>query len=526
MGEETNRIVRRLFIFLAGIYFVQGISQGGPSGLFGLPIQFMLRDQLGFDQQQLSYFRGLVLIPWAVKPLYGLLSDFLPIFGYRRRSWYVIASSIGIFCSLFLFFFCDFSQQQLLIFMLGQAASFAMCDVLCDAVMVEQGKPLGLLDKAQGVQWTSISVAAILAGLGGGLIATYVSYNYMFLLMALPSFAVLVLGTVFVPEKRYQHLEFKKTETAAVIRPKEALLAAGSAAIIVFLILVINFGYWQADILELLLLIAPFLILSLLCFLFRRMLNKRTYLCILFLFWCEFALWLNVSPFFYYQTYTLGFSKVFMGQLQTIGSVGGVVGALLFLAISRKKLFWKKRFLTETSLGNLLKWSGFIGVILILSNFFLMGFKSAIVLTVGTLFIYQFARLSLLVLAGEFCPIQISGTFFALLMSVSNLGSSMSERASGKLFNVFSAIAPHDLADNFWARFMVWLGWPSQHMDPNAPYDIFVQYYTIGWLIIVSLCAFSLYFLAIRYFGDSVKEKEELKALDLSRSLRFLSSRT
>ena len=100
MDQDKQRVIKRLFIFLAGIYFIQGISQGGPSGLFSLPIQYMLRDKLGLDQQQLSYFRSLVLIPWAIKPLYGLLSDFIPIFGYRRRSWYVVASSLGILCSL------------------------------------------------------------------------------------------------------------------------------------------------------------------------------------------------------------------------------------------------------------------------------------------------------------------------------------------------------------------------------------------------------------------------------------------
>ena len=521
MDQDKQRVIKRLFIFLAGIYFIQGISQGGPSGLFSLPIQYMLRDKLGLDQQQLSYFRSLVLIPWAIKPLYGLLSDFIPIFGYRRRSWYVVASSLGILCSLYLFFFCDFSQQQLLVFMFGQAASFAMCDVLCDAVMVEKGKPFGLLDKAQGVQWTSISIAAILAGLGGGLVATYASYNYMFLLMVLPSLAVLILGTIYVPEKRFEYRELKKTETASMIMPKEALSVGVSVAMLVWLILVFNSNYLHEDTLELLLLTAPFLMTGSLCFLFRRMLNGTTYFCIIFLFWCEFALWLNVSPFFYYQTYTLGFSKIFMGQLQTIGSVGGVIGALLFLAVSRKKILWKDRFIASASLVNLLKWSGLIGVILILSNFFLIGTKSAIILTVATAFIYQFARLALLVLAGEFCPVRISGTFFALLMSVSNLGTSISERVSGKLFNVFKVMAPKNLADNFWAKFMVWLGWPRQHADSAAPYDVFVQYYIIGWLIIISLAAFSLYFLAIRYFGDSIKEKEELKAIDISRWLRF-----
>lgn len=517
--QEKASAIRRLYVFLAGIYFIQGISQGGPTGLFYLPVRFMLINQLGFQQQQLSYFAGLVLIPWTIKPIYGLLSDFIPMFGYRRRSWYAFAALVGISCSLYLALFCDYTRSQLLTFMIGQALSFAFCDVLCDAVMVEQGKPLGLLDKAQGVQWASICFAAVLAGLGGGLVATYLSYQYTFFLMAAPSIAVLVLGVFFVPEKRYQYKESGKSQLAGAIaggKPEEIAYTVIVAGIVLASLLYLNKVYRYMEILDFLLLISPFLILGSLLFLFHRILNKMTYFCILFLFWVDFSLWLNSSPFFLYQKFTLGFDQMFMGKLQTIGSLGGLVGALLFLAVSRRKIFWKEKFLAETNLANLLKWAGFIGIVVILTSFFLMGKKSAIVLGIGTAFIYQFSRLTTLVLAGEFCPTQISGTFFALLMSVSNLGSAMSERASGKMFEIFSKLAPNNFADNFWAKFLTWLGWPTQHADPKAPYDIFVQYYTIGWLTIVSLVAFSLYFLAIRRFGNSIKEKKKLPNLEIS----------
>lgn len=517
--QDRASLLRRLIIFFAGIYFIQGLSQGGLSGLFYLPISFMLRDHLGFDQSQLAYFRGLVLIPWAVKPLYGLLSDFVPIFGYRRKSWFIVAASVGISCSVYLALFCDYTANQLLMFMVGQALSFAFCDVLCDAIMVEWGKPLNLVDKFQGVQWASISSAAVPAGLCAGLIAVYLSYQQMFFLMAIPSAAVLILALFLVPEKRYQYKEIKKSGTASIVNLAEAVAVIVFVGLFAFLLLVLNSIIWQIDKIELLLLLAPFLILGSLCFLFRKILNGMTYFCIIFLFWWDFSIWLNVAPFFYYQTYTLGFSKMFMGTLQTIGSIGGVIGALLFLALSRRKIFWKERFIVETSLASMLKWAGFIGVVVILTNFLLMGVKSAIVLTIGTVFIYQFARLTMLVLAAEFCPKQIEGTFFALLMSVCNLGSSMSERASGFLFGIFKDLAPRNFSDNFWAKFLVWLGWPTEHVDAKAPYDIFVQYYTIGWLIVICLGAFLAYFFFIRYFGENIKEKKELEILDISQSV-------
>ena len=35
-------------------------------------------------------------VPWVIKPLYGLVSDFLPLFGYRRRSYLLLSSLAAI----------------------------------------------------------------------------------------------------------------------------------------------------------------------------------------------------------------------------------------------------------------------------------------------------------------------------------------------------------------------------------------------------------------------------------------------
>ena len=517
--QERKSLINRLFIFLAGIYFIQGMTKGGASGLFYLPVTFMLQKKLGFDQSQLQYFEQFMLIPWAVKPLYGLLSDLIPIFGYRRKSWYVIAALIGIFCSLYLFLYCDYTEKQLILFMIGQGISFAFADVLCDAVMVEFGKPLGKVDKFQGVQWTSISIASVIAGLGSGLIATYFSYQHTFLLMAVPSLAVLFVSIFYVPEKRYQYRESKKakSEVVTVIEPGEALIVAIFAVVIAILLLNLNSFYWKMDKLKFAFLISPPLILSSLCFLLRRILNRKIYFCIFFLFWWSFSQKIPNSPLFLYQVVTLGISEMDMGYLQTIGSAGGALGALLFLITSRRKLYWKERFIAETTLTNMLKWSGFIGIATILMNLFLVNYKTIAMVNFCNTFIYLFSNLTILALAAEFCPDEVEGTFFALLMSVINFGTSTASRVSGALFKVFKDKSPENFADNYWAQLLVWFGWPTQHAKPaDATCNVFAQYYVLGWLIVISLCAFSLYFWAIRRFGDSIKEKKELKSLDIS----------
>jgi hypothetical protein len=44
---------------------------------------------------QVAIFTSFAGLPWMIKPLYGFISDSLPLFGYRRRSYLVLTGLIG-----------------------------------------------------------------------------------------------------------------------------------------------------------------------------------------------------------------------------------------------------------------------------------------------------------------------------------------------------------------------------------------------------------------------------------------------
>lgn len=79
-------------IAIMTIYFVEGAL-----GLARLAQTFLLKDQLHLGPAELSALTGLFTLPWTIKPLYGFLSDGFPLFGYRRRSYLVIAGLLGGF---------------------------------------------------------------------------------------------------------------------------------------------------------------------------------------------------------------------------------------------------------------------------------------------------------------------------------------------------------------------------------------------------------------------------------------------
>lgn len=44
---------------------------------------------------QAAFLMGLSSLPWMIKPLYGFISDSVPLFGYRRRSYLVACGILG-----------------------------------------------------------------------------------------------------------------------------------------------------------------------------------------------------------------------------------------------------------------------------------------------------------------------------------------------------------------------------------------------------------------------------------------------
>lgn len=76
---------RRFFLALVTIeHLLQAFVYGGGGGGFvGVPIQFLLR-QYGLTASRIQVLKTIAVSPWALKPLFGLVSDTLYFGGYSR----------------------------------------------------------------------------------------------------------------------------------------------------------------------------------------------------------------------------------------------------------------------------------------------------------------------------------------------------------------------------------------------------------------------------------------------------------
>jgi MFS family permease len=346
-------------------------------GMYGLPHQAI---SIGFKEQGLTAglvanFFLLASIPWFVKPLYGLISDFLPLFGRRRKSYLLLTSALACTAGLVAGLSTQHDYWWLAILYTTMGFGLAFSDVLTDALMVENGKRYGLTGAFQSVQWAAITGAAILVGLLGGHLAEHRDLHAAFTVAALFPLLVLLMATFFVHEAHAGAERGEFLQTWAAVR-----VGLGERSV------------W---------LVAAFI----------------------FLF--------NFSPsfgpaFLYYQTDVLGFSQQYIGTLDSISSAASVAGAFVYAPLSR---LMPLRRLINIVIG--------LSVLTTLAYLLYRDAGSALAIHIVWGASGMLTTLAFLDLAAKACPRRVEATFFALLMSIFNLGTQAGQTAGAHLYTVF-----------------------------------------------------------------------------------------
>lgn len=77
--------------FVAGVVLVYGLSQGFAGSFFRVASDYYWKDVQRVQPSVAQVYQGVTSIPWMVKPLWGLLTDVLPVAGYRRRPYFILA---------------------------------------------------------------------------------------------------------------------------------------------------------------------------------------------------------------------------------------------------------------------------------------------------------------------------------------------------------------------------------------------------------------------------------------------------
>jgi hypothetical protein len=123
----------------AGIYlsyFTFGIAQY----ILQAPMQYYLINTLKVSAAQYNAYFILLQLPKSLKFLAGILTDSVPILGYRRKSWIFIAWCLYITVSFLLAMTEDPNFVTITSLMFLQTVATLMTDVCHDAICIDRAR--------------------------------------------------------------------------------------------------------------------------------------------------------------------------------------------------------------------------------------------------------------------------------------------------------------------------------------------------------------------------------------------------
>jgi predicted MFS family arabinose efflux permease len=362
----------RLMLFFAVVYAVEGIGQA-KSGIVWQPLTHFLKEAHDWSPVQIAASLAVLDVPWIIKPLYGLVSDFLPLAGYRRRPYLLLASIAA--AAAFAWVGTLTTPSQIVPVLVVTSVAMAMASTVCGGLLVENGQRLNASDAFVNQQWLWFNVAAVVASLVGGLlIEVFSTQNALrvaaWIAAAAPLAVIASLALV--------HEDRATIDRAGFRLGLAALLAA-----------------------------------------FR---SRDLWLIGAFLFFYYFSPGFG-TPLYFELTDVLKFSQGFIGILAAIAAVGWIAGGLLY-----RLLLWRmpRRSLLNLSLG--------LGVVSTLAFLGLVGPASAVVIYFFNGVAAMVANVATLSLAAAVCPKRAEGFTFAALMSLINLATSLSDPIGAVLY--------------------------------------------------------------------------------------------
>ncbi len=356
----------------AALYFIQSV--GDPtSGLIAQPVRSLL-ERWGESPAAIAAFMAVMALPWALKPLFALLADFVPLFGSRRRN-YLLAATAAAAVGLGIAYVLPVPVGErwlLLALLIVPTLGIAFTDVIADALMIEVGQPRGLTGRLQSAQWFAAWFALLLSGAVGGWLTAHDRHEVAFLLCALLWTASLVLTLGFVREPRHATLADRRA-TAAALRHAATVPGLVSIAVVSFL--------WDCN---------P----------------------------------LSASVHYLHMTRTLGLSE------QTFGNAFSFFAAGAMAATAGYALYCRR--VSPTVLLHAAVAAGVAGNVL---YWWVADSTSLYVVSALVGFAYMTGSLILLDVAARIVPVAAAATVFAVIMALASFGSSLGEGIGGYLYD-------------------------------------------------------------------------------------------
>ena len=171
----------------------------GLSTFSNLAITYYFKDNLQLSPSQSALFQSILRFPFILKPLFGLISDVYPLFGYKRKT-YIIVNGIIIFLSWLILSLFNTSVKLSIFILLIKSFSKTFLNACTSAVLVEISKKRKEDDKKLENFNTSIifiNFGNILSSVTRGIALEYLPTKVMFFISGIISCLDIIAGIMY-----------------------------------------------------------------------------------------------------------------------------------------------------------------------------------------------------------------------------------------------------------------------------------------------------------------------------------------
>lgn len=369
----SRRRYSTLLLFFALAYVAQGFAS--QFGVIAQPVQFLMMKEWHMSAAAISTYLAILMLPWVLKPFFGLVCDFVPLFGYRRKSYLVLANLVA--AAAFISLSLVKTLPLLICCLFAIACSTALSTALMVAMAVEAGRKDGSARDYFSGQVFFYYLANILAALLGGYLCQHINASGALSVAALiavfPVLAVAALACLTIEEQK-SPVALTATGMNTWVTIKEAAR------------------------------------------------SRALWLGALLFFACNFIVCTGV-PLYFFESHTLRFSQGLIGQVASCTALGLLCGSVVFFKCVKPLSLRIQLWISVAMVA--LSTIAYVALVDPLSAMvieFFRGLASVICL------------LTLYGLAADLCPPRMEATVMALFLCARNLSTELATFTGGQLF--------------------------------------------------------------------------------------------
>lgn len=424
-GQIKNMIAwNTLCYYLIAFY-------AGISSITDYAVSFYFKDELNIAPSKMSQLMSAITLPWSLKPLLGLLTDYFPIFGYKRKYYIIMCGFISISAWLCMAKFNPtLDETFMLLLSINICAAFS--SVLGEAIVVELAKANSKLKNESeeeggesAKEYVSLFMifkyfGMLFASFMRGSLVDTMGIKYVFMVgSALPCLVLfaglLMKDTKIEPSIRHTGSNGLTNSVAGLDPNNSDLLVSSSQQ---------NHQIEEDS-------STPSLT-EFFAFIFQKKILIPISFIILFMSVPSYT-----DPFFYFLTNELKFTATSLGQVSFCSTLGTLMGIFVYKTYFKSSEF-RSVLIFCTLMSFIFTFCAYILVLRLnleygINDFWLVLFSNSLLSMLGEIML-----LPLLSLACVLCPKNMEGTIFSVFMSALNFGSVLSTLFGSFLTNYFS----------------------------------------------------------------------------------------